>query len=166
MGAFGFGTGNKPALVNGVEALAIVVSGAADRTGGGADRRSGAGTGISIEPVRGIALGCTAGGGDSFAGLVMPLVGLAIDASDGVSCCRDGRTATVGKAPLLGTDCSNGTCGANCGAVASLTTGRGRGVEACIAAPADAEGLGKVGCETELAGAISGNAGRCATTDV
>lgn len=167
MGAFGLGTGSKPGLVNGVEALAIAGSGATDRTGEGSDRRSGAGTGISIEPVRGIALGLTTGGGASFAGLVMPLVGLAIDAIDGVpSCCRDGRTTTVGKAPLLGTGCCNGTCGAICGAVARLTACVGRGIAARVAAPEDAEGLAKVGCETVLIGVISGNAGRFATTDV
>ena len=123
IGAAGLGTGSKPALVNeGVEALAITRSGATDRTGEGADRRSGAGTGISIEPVRGIALGCTAGGGASLAELVITLVELAMDAIAGeLSCCRDGRTTTVGKAPLLGTGCGNGTWGAVCGAVASLT---------------------------------------------
>lgn len=165
MGAFGLGTGSKPGLVNGVEALAIARSGATERTGEGTDRRSGAGTGISIESVRRIALGCTTGGGASFAGLVITLVGLVIDAIDGELCCRDGRTTTVGKAPLLGTGCGNGTCGAVCGAVASLTTGMGRGVEAWVSTPEDAEGLGKVGCKT-LTGAISGNAGRFATTDV
>ena len=167
IGAFGLGTGSKPGLVNGVEALAIAGSGATDRTGEGVDRCSGAGTGISIEPVRGIALGFTAGGGASLAGLVITLVGLAIDAIDGeLSCCRDGRTTTVGKSPLLGTGCCNGTCGVICGAVANPTTCMGRGVAACVAAPEDAEGLAKVGCETVLTGAINGNAGRFATTDV
>ena len=42
----------------------------------------------------------------------------------------------------------------------------GRGVEACAAALGVAKGLGKVGCETVLAGDISGNAGRFATTEV